>query len=81
MSNEQKEKKQILAQVDDMIQYLEKSIRENQKGIQAAEQRIELAHAEIRRSTDEITQRINDGKELATKLATWKAQKSTLESL
>lgn len=81
MSNENKEKRQILKNVDDMIRFFEKQISGNQSGIQAAEGRIEAAHAEIARSTAEIKQRIADGKELAEKLATWTAQRSQLESL
>lgn len=79
--NQDKAKKQIIEEIDDMLRLLRKQISDNQSGIQAAEQRIELAHAEIERSTQEIKQRIADGETLAQKLATWETQKSNLAAM
>ncbi|MCB0597768.1 MAG: hypothetical protein KDD28_27060 [Phaeodactylibacter sp.] len=79
--SETKEKKQILNDVDDMIRFFEKQVSDNQKGIQSAEGRIDAANAEIVRSTAEIKERVGLGKELASKLATWTQQRTTLENL
>jgi len=79
--NQDKAKKQIIEEVEDMLKLLRKQISDNQNGIQAAEKRIELGHAEINRSTQEIKQRLDDGETLAQKLATWEHQKSNLEAL
>lgn len=79
--SELKEKKQILANVQDMIQLLEKQIADNQSAIKEAQRRMGDAHLELERSNSEIERRVESGAELAEKLATWQQQKSTLEKL
>jgi len=79
--NQAKAKEQIIKEVNDMIKLLRKQSGDNQSGIQAAENRIELAQEEIERSTQEIKERLNMGQELSSKLATWEHQKSNLAAL
>ncbi len=64
-----------------MLLFLKKEIGNNQRSILDANRRVAEARAVIENSLAEIAKRVEAGKELAGKLATWEAEKEELEKL